>query len=85
MIADFYKIRTGNAKKLVTNIFDKEKYVLHCENLKLHLKLRLKLKKIHCVLELDQSQWLNLYVEFAKKERIEVEKKDDKDRKVLHK
>ena len=29
-IADLYNILIGNAKKLVPNIFDKEKYVPHC-------------------------------------------------------
>ena len=32
-IADLYNIPIGNVKKSVTNVFDKEKYVLHYENL----------------------------------------------------
>ena len=43
-IADLYNIPTGNVKKLVPNLFDKEKYVIHYENLKLCLRLGLKLK-----------------------------------------
>ena len=43
-------------KKLVSNPFDKEKYVIHYENLQLYLKLGLKLKKIYHVLEFNQSQ-----------------------------
>ena len=31
-IADLYNIPTGNVKKLVPSYFDKEKYVIHCEN-----------------------------------------------------
>ena len=34
-IADLYNIPIGNVNKLVPNIFDKEKYVIHYENLKL--------------------------------------------------
>ena len=34
-IADHFKIPIGNVKKLVPNFFDKEKYVIHYENLKL--------------------------------------------------
>ena len=49
--ADFYNNFISNVKKLVPNFFDKEKYVFHQENLQLYLKLGLKLKKIHCVLE----------------------------------
>ena len=36
-IADLYNIPIGNVKKLVLNFFDKIKYVLHYENLQLHL------------------------------------------------
>ena len=42
-IADLYNIPTGNAKKLVPNFFDKEKYVIYYENL--HLKVRIEVKK----------------------------------------
>ena len=44
-IADHYNIPTGNVKKLVPNFFDKEKYMIHYENLKRYLRLGLKLKK----------------------------------------
>ena len=44
-IADLYNILIGNVKKLVPNFFDKEKYVIHYENLQLYLRLGLKLKK----------------------------------------
>ena len=43
-------------KKLMPNFSDKEKYVLHYENLQLYLRLELKLKQIHCVLKFKQSQ-----------------------------
>ena len=56
-IANFHNIPNDNVKKLVPNFLDKEKYVLHYENLQLHLRLRLKLKKIHHVLEFNQSWW----------------------------
>ena len=52
-IIGFYNIPVGNVKKLLPKFFDKEKYVLHYENLQLYLRLRFKLK-IHCILE-----WLN--------------------------
>ena len=43
-IADFYNIPIGNIKKLVTNVFDKDNYVLHYQNLQLYLRT-IKLKK----------------------------------------
>ena len=57
------------------NFFDKEKYALHYENLKLYLRLGLKLKKKHPVLEFNQSQWLKPYIEFNKQKVTEAEKK----------
>ena len=84
-IADHYITPIGNVKKLVPNFFDKEKYVIHYENLKFCLRLGLKLKKIHHVLEFNQSQWLKQYVELNAEKRIEAEKNDDKDEKVLYK
>ena len=44
-IADFYHISIGNVKILVADSFDKEKHVLHYENLQLYLSLGLTLKK----------------------------------------
>ena len=44
-IADLYHVSIGNVKKLVPNLFDKEKYVICCKNLQLYLRLGLKLKK----------------------------------------
>ena len=44
-MADLSNIPIGNVKNLVPNFFDKEKYVLHFENLQLFLRLGLKLKK----------------------------------------
>ena len=44
-IADLYSILIGNVTKLVSNIFDKEKYVIRYENLQRYLKLGLKWKK----------------------------------------
>ena len=44
-IADLYNIPIGNVKKLVSNFFDKEKYVLHYKNQQLYLRLEIKTKK----------------------------------------
>ena len=57
MVSDFYNILIGNVKKLVPNFFDKEKYVLHYENLQFYLTLGLKSKKTkRRILEFNQSQ-----------------------------
>lgn len=49
-------------EKLVTQLTDKTKYVLHMENLKQYLALGLVLKKVHRVLEFQQSPWLASYI-----------------------
>ena len=40
---------------------------------------------MHHLLEFNQSQWLKPYTEFSTQKRIEVEKVNDKDGKVLQK
>ena len=51
-----------NVEKLVPNLRDKEKYVLHYKNLQLYLSLGMKIKKVHRVLEFDQSPWMEPYI-----------------------
>ena len=47
-IPNFYNSSISNVKKLVHNFVDKQKYVLHYENLRLCLRLRLKIKNTSC-------------------------------------
>jgi hypothetical protein len=51
-------------EKLNLTFYKKTEYVLHYLNLKLYLKLGLKLIKIHRVLSFDQSRWLKPYIEY---------------------
>ena len=76
-IADLRNIPIGNIKKLVL-IFLIKKYMLHYEKLQLYLRLGLKLKKVHRVLEFNQSQLLRPYVDFNTQKRIDAEKNRDK-------
>ena len=81
-IAYLHSTAIGNVEKLVHNFFDKKNYVLHYENLQLYLELGCKLKKIHCALEFNQSQWLKPYIEFNAQKRIEAEKNTEQKRKT---
>ena len=83
-IADFYNILIGSIKTLVANSFDKENYMLNYENLQLYLKPGLNLKKIHRVLQFNQSKWLKAFVELNIQKRTETENNGDKDGKALY-
>ena len=44
-IANLCNIPIDNVEKLVPNLFDREKYVIHYKNVQLYLRLGLTLKK----------------------------------------
>ena len=48
-IADKYEIKVGDVKKLIPNLGNKTKYVVHYKNLQLYLSLGMKLTYIHSV------------------------------------
>ena len=56
------KVKIGRAEKLVPNLKDKKRYVVHIKALDQALKHGLKLKKVHRVIEFQQSRWMKFYV-----------------------
>jgi len=67
------------AEKLVPNLMDKTKYVVHYTNLKLYLDLGMKLKRIHRILEFTQEAWLKPYVDHCTKMRQQSTSDFEKD------
>ena len=78
-IADKYDIKVGDVKKLIPNLSNKTKYVLHYRNLQLHLSLGMKLTKIHKVLKFKQSDWIKKYIGFNTKKRMGATNDFEKD------
>ena len=57
------RMEINKCKKLVCNLHDKKKYVVHIKSLKQALNHGLKLKKTHRVIEFNQEAWLKPYID----------------------
>ena len=66
-IADEYDTKIGGVNKLVPNLGNKSKYVLHCKSLELYLSLGMKLTKVYRILKFKQSDWLKEDIDFIQK------------------
>ena len=68
-IANKYDIKIGGVNKLVLNLGNKSKYVLHYRNLPLYLSLGIKLVSVYKVSEFKHSDWLKKYIVFNTEKR----------------
>jgi hypothetical protein len=57
-------LKGPSAEKLVPNLSNKEKYVVHYQTLKQYLQLGMQLINIHRVLKFNQADWLKQYISF---------------------
>ena len=57
------RIEINKCKKLISNLSNKKKYVIHVNSLKKALNHGFKLKKIHRVIEFNQKEWLKPYID----------------------
>ena len=56
------RIEVNKVDKLIPNLWNKKKYVIHYENLIQYLSLGLKLTHIHRGIKFEESQWLEKYI-----------------------
>ena len=57
------RMKIDKCKKLVCNLRNKKKYVVHIRSLKQAPNHGLKLKKVHRIIELNQEAWLKPYID----------------------
>ena len=62
-------LKVNKVPKLIPNLRDKKKYVVHYRNLKQYLQLGFILKKIHRILEFEQSPWMKPYIDLNTEKR----------------
>ena len=83
---EIYKLINGSKEpkdektnKLILNLNDKNKYVVHIRTLQFYLKHGLKLKKIHRAIKFEQKEILKPYIEFNTEKRKKARNDFDKD------
>ena len=57
------RIKIDKCKKLVCNLHNKKKYVVHIKSLKQALNHELKLKRVHRIIEFSQKAWPKSYID----------------------
>ena len=73
------RMEINKCKKLVYNLYDKKKYIVHINSLKQALNRGLKLKKIHRIIEFNQEAWLKPYIDMNTELRKLVRNDFEKD------
>ena len=73
------RMKIDKTQKLVCNLHDKKKYVVHISILKQALDHGLKLKKVHRVIEFNQEAWLKKYIDINTELRKKASNDFEKD------
>ena len=68
-------MKIDKCKKLVCNLYNKKKYIVHIRSLKQALNHGLILKKVHRVIQFNQEAWIKPYIDM----NIELRKKAKND------
>ena len=73
------RMKINGVEKLIPNLFDKKRYVIHIRALDQALKHGLVLEKIHRAIEFKQSAWMKEYIDFDTKLRTAAKNDFEKD------
>ena len=68
-----------SGSKLISDLNTKNKYILHYRNLKLYIRLGMKIYMIHRILSFRQSPWMKPYIDFNNKKRMEATSSFDRE------
>ena len=73
------RINCDKVEKLIPNLQNKEKYVIHYENLKQYLDLGIKLTPIYRGIKFEESEWLKTYIDLNTNLRAKAKNNFEKD------
>ena len=73
------RLKIGGVEKLISNLFDKKRYVIHIRALNQALSHGLVLKRIHRTIEFNQSPWMKGYIDFNTQLRTKATSDFEKD------
>lgn len=71
--------KVGSTRKLIPNLMDKKRYIIHYQNLKLYKELGMKFTNIHKVLQFRQKPWMRSYIDMNTKLRAKTNSAFEKD------
>ena len=73
------RMKINGVEKLISNLFDKKRYIIHIRALDQALKHGLVSEKIHRAIEFKQSAWMKEYIDFNTKLRTAAKNDFEKD------
>ena len=73
------QIEVNKINKLIPNLRNKKKYVIHYKNFKQYLSLGLKLTRVHRGIKFEESQWLEKYITLNTELRTAARNEFEKD------